>query len=143
MLCAATRGARRGAGNDEEGVVAIVRSNEAPTFDLQGSTVTGLAAPARGAVECMTYKVALPAGGALPHHRHDHEEVFYLASGSVTTVLDGVAFDIERGDTVIIPAGVVHHSVAGGADAELIVAMPSGTKFIRPDGDESIPPWGE
>jgi quercetin dioxygenase-like cupin family protein len=122
--------------------VPIVRSQEAPTFDLQGSIVTGLASPTRGATETMTYKVSLPPNGSLPPHRHDHEEVFYLSAGSLTAVLDGREFAVELGDSVIIPAGVLHHSFAGERPAELIVAMPSGTAFIRPDGDRGVPPWG-
>jgi quercetin dioxygenase-like cupin family protein len=122
--------------------VPIVRSKEAPTFDLDGCIVTGLAAPARGSVESTTYKVTLPSTGALPQHRHDHEEVFYVASGSVTAVLDGVELEAGPGDAVIIPAGALHHAAARTVGAEIIVAMPSGTRFIRPDGGETVPPWG-
>jgi quercetin dioxygenase-like cupin family protein len=100
--------------------VPIVRSQEAPTFDLQGSIVTGLASPTRGATETMTYKVSLPPNGSLPPHRHDHEEVFYLSAGSLTAVLDGREFAVKLGDSVIIPAGVLHHSFAGERPAELI-----------------------
>lgn len=120
----------------------IVRSQDAPTFDLQGNTVTGLASPGRGAAETMTYKVALEPDSALPQHRHDHEEVFYLASGSATAVLDGEEYPVAVGDTVIIPAGVLHHSFTVEQAAELVVAMPSGTRFIKPDGEGSLPPWG-
>lgn len=120
----------------------IVRSQDAPTFDLEGSIVTGLASPQRGATETMTYKVSLAPNAALPPHRHDHEEVFYLSAGSLTAVLDGEELAVEFGDSVIIPAGVLHHSFAGERPAELIVAMPSGTVFIRPDGDRGVPPWG-
>ena len=120
----------------------IVRSQDAPTFDLQGNRVTGLASPERGATEIMTYKVSLGPDSALPQHRHDHEEVFYLASGSLTAVLDGEEVPVGTGDTAIIPAGVLHHSYTGGEAAELVVGMLSGTKFIKPDGDQSVPAWG-
>ena len=120
----------------------IVRSEDAPTFDLEGSIVTGLASPQRGATETMTYRASLAPDSALPPHRHDHEEVFYLAAGSLTAVLDGREHAVEVGDSVIIPTGVLHHSFTGERPAELIVAMPSGTAFIRPDGDRGVPPWG-
>lgn len=120
----------------------IVRSQDAPTFELEGNIVTGLASPGRGATETMTYKVSLAPNQELPQHRHDHEEVFYLSAGSLTAVLDGQEYAVELGDTVIIPAGVLHHSFAAERPAELIVAMPSGTAFIRPDGDRGVPPWG-
>jgi quercetin dioxygenase-like cupin family protein len=122
--------------------VPIVRSEDAPTFDLEGSIVTGLASPQRGATETMTYRVSLGPDSALPPHRHDHEEVFYLAAGSLTAVLDGREHAVELGDSVIIPAGVLHHSFTSERSAELIVAMPCGTTFIRPDGDRGVPPWG-
>jgi quercetin dioxygenase-like cupin family protein len=123
--------------------VAIVRSADAPTFDLQGSTVTGLAAPSRGATESMTYAIAMPPGAVLPRHRHDHEEVFFVSAGEIVAVLGEDEARVSAGDAVIIPAGVWHHSFTESGAAHLVVAMPSGTRFIPVDGDERVPPWGE
>jgi quercetin dioxygenase-like cupin family protein len=123
--------------------VPIVRSTDAPTFDLQGSTVTGLASPSRGATETMTYTIAMPADATLPRHRHDHEEVFYVSAGALVAVLGEDQTPVGAGDAVIIPAGVWHHSFTESESATLVVAMPSGTRFMPVDGGDRLPPWGE
>jgi len=123
--------------------VPIVRSRDAPGFELAGMTVTGFAAPARGCAETTTYRIVLEEGGSLPVHRHDHEEVVHVVEGAVVQVLDGEEHDVGPGDTVIIPAGTVHYAFTRDATAALLCAMPAGTRMIREDGSESVPPWGE
>ena len=121
----------------------ILRYDDAPTFDLNGISVRGLASPSRGAAETMSYRVDLASGQSLPEHRHDHEEVFHVLSGALTVSLDGEENELGVGDTVMIPPGVSHFSyVAEHATAALLAVMPSGTVMIRPDGERVSPPWG-
>jgi quercetin dioxygenase-like cupin family protein len=121
----------------------IVRGDEAPEFSLPGAIVTGLASRSRGAVEVTTYRVRLGPRAAMPAHRHDHEEVFTVLAGGVTTVLDGREYPTQAGDTVIVPSATEHYVVAGDAPADLIAAVPTGTVFITPDGDERIAEWAK
>lgn len=120
----------------------VVRSADDPTYDMHGNTITALASPSRGAQESIMYRIDLAAGGALPPHRHDHEEVFHLLSGSLTSVLDGTPHEVRPGDTVMIPAGTLHHGQAGDPGAVLLVAMPVGTLFIPEGGEPLVPVWG-
>lgn len=120
----------------------VARSTDDPTFDLSGNTITAFASPSRGATETIMYRIDLPAGAVLPSHRHDHEEVLHILSGAVTSVLGGEEHLVRAGDTVMIPAGTVHHAVAGDEAAVLLVAMPVGTLFIRDEEAGAIPPWG-
>ena len=121
----------------------ILRSDDAPAFDLNGVAVRGLASPSRGATETMTYRVDLGSGQRLPEHRHDHEEVFHVIDGRLVVWLDGDETELGRGDTVMIPPGVSHFSYeAAGASATLLAVMPVGTVMIRPDGERVSPPWG-
>jgi quercetin dioxygenase-like cupin family protein len=119
----------------------IVRGSEAPEFSLPGATVIGLAARSRGSREVTTYRVRLHPFASLPPHRHDHEEVFTLLAGGVTTVLDAQEVRTEPGDTVIVPAGTEHYVVAGNVPADIIAAVPTGTVFITPDGEERVADW--
>lgn len=121
----------------------VARSADDPWFDLQGNRITGLASPSRGAAETMMYRVSVRPESALPAHRHDHEEVFHLLSGRITWVGDGEEHVVEQGDTVMIPAGVLHHAYTAADPAEMLVAMPSGTLFIPESGEGRVPPWGE
>ncbi len=120
----------------------ILRFDDAPEFELSSVHVRGLAAPSRGATETLMYRIDVAPGQQLPNHTHDHEEVFYVLSGSLTAVLDGEEYPVAEGDTVMIPAGVEHWSFAGEVGAALLIAMPSGTVMIRSDGERVEPPWG-
>jgi quercetin dioxygenase-like cupin family protein len=121
----------------------IVKSEDAPEFDLAGVRVRGLSAPSRGALETMSYLVELGPGQRLPEHTHDHEEVFHVLSGPITVSLDGAETLLGPGDTVMVPPGVSHFSYAGESLATAILAMmPVGTIMIRPGGERVAPPWG-
>ncbi len=119
----------------------LVRANDAPRFELPGATIIGLAAASRGAVELTTYRVVLTPGSALPAHCHDHEEVFTVLTGRVTTVLDGVDHPTGPGDTVIVPAGTEHYVYSTDDAADLIAAVPAGTVFIGSDGSRRVADW--
>jgi len=120
----------------------ILRSDDAPDFDLNGMTIRGGASPSRGATETMTWRISFGPGQRLPEHTHDHEEVFHVVEGSLTTSLDGEESRIAAGDTVVIPAGVRHTSFTDDASsATLLSIMPAGTVMIRDDGERVSPPW--
>jgi quercetin dioxygenase-like cupin family protein len=122
----------------------VFRSADEPTFDLQGHLVAGLATPSLGARETIMYRLRVnPDSASLPAHRHDHEEVFHVLSGSITWIGDGEEHPVHAGDTVIIPAGVLHSASATGEPADLLAAMPVGTLFIPEEGEGAVPPWGK
>lgn len=120
----------------------ILRFDDAPTFDLNGIAIRGLAAPSRGATETMAWRITFGPGQRLPEHTHDHEEVFHVLEGSLTTSIDGEETRIGPGDTVMIPAGVRHTSFTDETStASLLSIMPSGTAMIRDTGERVSPPW--
>jgi quercetin dioxygenase-like cupin family protein len=121
----------------------IVHGSDAPEFLLPGAIVIGLASRSRGAAEITTYRVRLDPLAAMPAHRHDHEEVFTVLAGDLTTVLDGQEQQTEAGDTVVVPAGTEHYVIARNAPADLIAAVPTGTVFITPDGTSRIADWAK
>ena len=121
----------------------VARADDQPTFELAGNTITGFASPSRGASECILYRLEMPPGGAVPLHRHDHEDTFTVAAGDLRISIDDETLDIGPGDTVIVPTGARHALEAGPDGAALVVTMLAGTLFIREDGTASVPPWGE
>jgi quercetin dioxygenase-like cupin family protein len=121
----------------------ILYAHDAPDFELSPTArITGLAAPSRASAELTTYRVRLEPGSAVPAHRHDHEEVFTLVSGSVVVVLDDEEFLIGPGDTVIVPPGSEHYSYSQTDHADIVAAVPAGTSFITADGEAALPEWG-
>jgi quercetin dioxygenase-like cupin family protein len=120
----------------------VERADEHPVFELGGNTITSLAAPSRGADEAALYRVEVPAGGGLPPHRHDHLDVFTVASGGGTFHIDDEVLELRAGDSVVVPIGAVHHLEAGDEGATIVVTMLAGTKLVRTDdGSEVVPPW--
>jgi quercetin dioxygenase-like cupin family protein len=119
----------------------VERHADHPTFQLGGNTVTSLAGPSRGADEAALYRVEVPPGGGLPKHRHDHLDVFTIERGSGTVHIDDDATMVAAGDSVVVPREAWHLFEAGDAGATLVVTMLAGTRMIREDGSETVPPW--
>lgn len=119
----------------------VERSSEHPTFELGGNTITSYAAPDRGADEAALFRIDLPAGGGLPRHHHDHLDVFVVESGTGTFHLGDDPIELETGDSCVVPIGEWHRFVAGPEGAAIVVTMLAGTKLIREDGSEIVPPW--
>ena len=120
----------------------VNRSSDNPTFELGGNAITGLVSPSRGATECILYRIDVPAGGRLPPHRHDHEDVFTLLVGSGMVHIDDERHEVSAGDSVVVPIGALHFVEAGERGCTMLVTMLAGTLFIRDDGEASVPDWG-
>jgi quercetin dioxygenase-like cupin family protein len=66
-----------------------------------------------------------PAGWSLPPHQHLNEsESVYVVEGEFESVVGGERRTLGPGDTVHIPAGVVHSG--GGQGRRLLVFAPGG-----------------
>jgi quercetin dioxygenase-like cupin family protein len=113
----------------------IARDADVPAFERFGNFMQGLATPSRGAREVMVWRTRVAPGGGPPVHKHDHEEVVVIVSGTGTFLEeDGTSQPFAPGDTLKAVAGVA---------VEWIACMPSGTKTFKPDGDELTTPWSE
>jgi len=119
----------------------VERAEDHPVFELAGSSVTSLASADRGASEAVLFRIDLPPDAALPPHHHDHLDVFTIVGGSGTAHIDGVATPVGVGDSAVVPVGARHWVEAGPDGATLVVTMLAGTKVVRDDGSEAVPPW--
>ena len=125
--------------------MSIARDADIPAHERFGNFMQGLATPSRGAREVMVWRTRVAPGGGPPVHKHDHEEVVVIVSGTGTFVEeDGAVHQYGPGDTLIAPAGVVHELKADdGVAVEWIACMPTGTKTFTADGEELPTPWSE
>jgi quercetin dioxygenase-like cupin family protein len=119
----------------------VERSADHPAHELGGNSIISLAAPSRGAVEAALYRVELPPAGGLPPHHHDHLDVFTVLRGGGTFFLGDETLELVAGDSAVVPVGLRHYLTAGPDGASLVVTMLAGTKMIRDDGSELVPPW--
>jgi quercetin dioxygenase-like cupin family protein len=119
----------------------VERAEDHPVFELGGNTITSLAGGGRGATEAVLFRIEMPPGGGLPPHHHDHLDVFMIVEGEGTAYIEDVPTAMVAGDSAIVPVGARHYVEAGGDGATLVVTMLTGTKLVRDDGTESVPPW--
>ena len=82
-----------------------------------------------------------PAGWSLPTHIHaDAAETIHVLAGEFEMTIDGRTERLAAGQTVHIPAGVVHTgaNIGAGTGRRLIVFSPAGTEeFFREAGTAS------
>jgi quercetin dioxygenase-like cupin family protein len=119
----------------------VERAEDHPVFELGASTITSLAGGARGATEEVLFRIEMPPGAGLPPHHHDHLDVFTIVEGGGTVHIDDVSTPVAAGDSAVVPVGARHYVEAGPEGATLVVTMLTGTKLVRDDGTEAVPPW--
>ena len=118
----------------------VIHPEHAPTFDAGGATITGLAAPSRGATDTAAWRVRFSDGHASPPHSLDREEVFVVLSGAVTARYADHSETAHAGGALIVPAGVEFSVGADGGPAEAVCTLPvGGTALLA--GDRIVPPW--
>ncbi len=60
----------------------------------------------------MMVEVSFREGGVGTPHRHVHEQVSYIASGSFRFMLEGEEQVVRAGDSIYIPSNALHGTVA-------------------------------
>jgi quercetin dioxygenase-like cupin family protein len=78
-------------------------------------------------------RVMIKKGMSNPQHAHPNcTEVLYMLEGTLEHTVDGETVVTRAGDTIIVPAGVVHVARnVGDGDADMIVAYPSGRRGFQ------------
>ena len=64
--------------------------------------------------------VELDPGSVVSEHRHEHEQLGFIISGSMRFTLDGETRDLGPGDTWSIPPNVPHDAIAGPKGAVVV-----------------------
>src|SRR3954468_5977972 len=96
--------------------MTIIKDHDAPRFDADGVTVTGLASPSRGCATVSAWRVVLAPGATSPEHALTSDEAFVALRGRARVTLDGAA-----------PAPGAGHC---------LVFAPERSFSIRNDGEE-------
>jgi mannose-6-phosphate isomerase-like protein (cupin superfamily) len=120
----------------------LLPADRAPAFTLPGLTVTGLAAPSRGAQALSAWRLRLaPCTPGTPHVV-DREEVIVALSGRAEALLDGERLEVRPGDALVVPPGQAFALANPGPEPfEAIAAAPAGLMARLPGGEPFAPPW--
>ena len=122
----------------------IIASTTSPTFELPFLSVTGMAAPSRGACETCVWRLTLAPGAPGVPHAIDREEIFVALGGQAEAELGGERFLLRPGDTLIVPAGQ-RFALGNPGDTPFVAlaVMPVGGRAQLPDGEAFVPPWAQ
>ena len=125
--------------------MTLILQGSAPEFDAGGTTITGYAAPSRGASEVSLWRIELAPSSSSPLHEMDVEEIFFGLQGEATLVSDGTATTVTPGDCLILPARTPFTLTAGtDRPFRAVACMTAGGKAtMLPDGPTFVPPWTE
>jgi quercetin dioxygenase-like cupin family protein len=121
--------------------MTIISAADAPTFDVGGTHVIGLASPSRGASQTSAWRLTLDPGSSSPRHSLSDEEIFVALHGRLRAQFAESAEEVPAGGALIIPAGVEFTLVNPGDEPfEAVVVLPAGARAMVA-GERVDPPW--
>lgn len=120
----------------------IVKSADAPHFDLPGVKFTALAAPSRGSSENAAWRISLAAHTPGAPHQLTREEIFVAISGSAEAAIGPERFDVAAGDAIVVPAFTDFAlSNKGDVPFEAVAILPVGGRALMGEAAPFSPPW--
>jgi quercetin dioxygenase-like cupin family protein len=85
-----------------------------------------------GAPNFAIRRFELDAGAEVPEHTNEVEHEQYVLSGEYTVGIDGEEYTVSEGDSLLIPAGVVHwYRNVSDEPGAFICAVPNGDDEIE------------
>lgn len=86
----------------------ITRKNEGETLQILGTQTRFLCLPKQTNQKWSLLEVSLPKGAGAPPHQHPWDEAYYVVTGTVSFVIEGVPHILSDGDFLYAPANTVH-----------------------------------
>ncbi|GAA3209144.1 cupin domain-containing protein [Actinocorallia longicatena] len=120
--------------------MTLATSAAATVIDNGDFVMTPLAVPSRGSVQLAMWTVTATGPSRSPVHSVDHEEVFYVQSGTFTATIDGVEHTAGPGDALMCPPGVPFFLASGEEGAVVVAVTTAGMKGML-NGNVISPPW--
>jgi quercetin dioxygenase-like cupin family protein len=91
-----------------------------------------LVSDADGAPHFAIRRFTLAPGAEVPRHTNEVEHEQYVLDGEYTVGLDGEEVTVRAGDSLFIPAGVVHwYRNDGDEEGAFLCAVPNGDDSIE------------
>jgi quercetin dioxygenase-like cupin family protein len=107
---------------------------------LPWGRITWLVAGSIGNSDKLTFgTVLIKAHHANPIHRHPNcDEILHVVCGKIEHTLGDKRFVMKAGDTISIPAGILHNARAlGDTDAEMVICFSSADRQTESGGKEA------
>lgn len=98
----------------------------------EGMSKGVLIAEEQGAPHFAIRRFELDAGAEVPKHTNEVEHEQYVLEGEYVVGIDDEEYTVSAGDSLLIPAGVVHWYRNEGADSgAFLCAVPNGNDEIE------------
>lgn len=124
-------------------MIDVVRATDTRRTETPNATMTTLASPTLGASDGLSlWEVEMSAGASGPRHAFDSEQLWTVRAGRVVVDVGCESCQLERGDTVLLPAGVERQIHA--ATAARILVCGHGRAVVSVPGDPAprgTPAW--
>ncbi|THE66673.1 cupin domain-containing protein [Salinadaptatus halalkaliphilus] len=119
--------------SDAEPIVRQAAAIEYESVDAADGMSKGvLIGDDHGAPNVAIRRFVLEAGGAVPEHTNAVEHEQYVLEGEYTVGIGDEAYDVEAGDSLLIPAGAVHwYRNESDEDGAFLCAVPNGDDEIE------------
>jgi quercetin dioxygenase-like cupin family protein len=121
----------------------LVKRAHARTTSTPNATMTTLASPTLGATNGRSlWLVDMVAGATGPLHVFDTEQIWTVMDGNAEIEIDGVAYPLDSGDTLVIPAGADRQVRATAACRMLVTGDGGATaRVVGESESRGTPPW--
>lgn len=132
----------------------VIKAAQSRRTQTPNAAMTTLASPTLGNASQALWRVDMDAGQSGPLHEIDAEQVWAVLDGGATVQIGAELLTVERGDAVVIPAGLPRRITAHAhAGFTAIVTGPAGLRAwaVRdpddgrdcavPAGEKVIPAW--
>ncbi len=121
--------------SDTDAEPLIRRTDEVdsePVDAAEGVEKAVLISEAHGAPNFAIRRFTIAPGGEIPEHTNEIEHEQYVLAGEYTVGIDDEEYEVSAGDSLFIPAGVVHwYRNDGDEEGAFVCAVPNGDDEIR------------
>lgn len=122
----------------------VLPAPSTPTHERGPARFTSLATPSRGTTDVSVWQVEIAVGAPATPHSLTREEVFVVLDGAASVRLGAERATAERGDAIVVPAGVDFELTnAGTTPLRLLCCLPVGGMARLADGTTFTPPWAQ
>ena len=81
--------------------------------------------------QLMTVEVGFETGSVGKAHTHPHVQASYVLSGKFNYTVDGETVEMNPGDSIVVPSGLVHSTVCLEAGKLLDIFTPYREDFVK------------
>jgi quercetin dioxygenase-like cupin family protein len=118
---------------DPEPLIRRAEEIDYETVDAAEGVEKGvLVDESHGAPNFAIRRFTIAPGGEIPEHTNEIEHEQYVLAGAYTVGIDGEEYEVSAGDSLFIPAGVVHwYRNDGDEEGAFVCAVPNGDDEIE------------